>query len=103
MNLFYQPQINEGVHYLDEEESRHCVKVLRKHQGEVIHLTDGKGFFYDAVILKADPTRCTFEVQNQIAENPRAFSIHIAIAPTKNPDRMEWFVEKAVEFGIDRI
>jgi 16S rRNA (uracil1498-N3)-methyltransferase len=103
VNLFYQPQIIEGIHYLDEEESKHCVRVLRKREGELIHLTDGHGTFYDAVITKADPRQCAFKVQQQTPEKKKNFSIHIAIAPTKNTDRIEWFVEKSVELGIDHI
>lgn len=103
MNLFYQPNISEGIHYLDEEESRHCVKVLRRNAGDLIHVTDGKGFFYDAVITKPDFRKCDFSIQQTIREDSRNYQIHIAIAPTKNADRIEWFIEKATEFGIDRI
>lgn len=103
MNLFYQPLIPEGHFYLDNEESRHCTKVLRKKSGDVILITDGKGFFYDAVITTADPQRCVFTIQSKRAEAKRNFSIHVAISPTKNTDRLEWFVEKAVELGIDKI
>jgi 16S rRNA (uracil1498-N3)-methyltransferase len=103
LNLFYQPFIDQQVHHLDAEESRHCIKVLRKKAGDLIHLTDGKGFFYEAAILKADPAQCDFKIVNQTREQKKNFFIHIAIAPTKSADRMEWFVEKAVEFGIDRI
>jgi 16S rRNA (uracil1498-N3)-methyltransferase len=103
VNLFYQPLLEEGILYLDEEESRHCIKVLRKQAGDRIRITDGKGFFYDAAITKADSRQCAFEVKDRIEEKEKPFSIHIAIAPTKNADRIEWFVEKAVEIGIDAI
>ena len=103
MNLFYQPLITENVNHLDEEESRHCSKVLRKKSGDQIYITDGKGCLYNARIINADSRKCTFEVMDKQEEKARTFSIHIAIAPTKNPDRMEWFVEKSVEFGIDHI
>jgi 16S rRNA (uracil1498-N3)-methyltransferase len=103
VNLFYQPLIDEGVHYLDEEESRHCIKVLRKRQGEPIHITDGKGLFYEALIAKEDPRQCAFRITGQSREKEKNFSIHVAIAPTKNTDRIEWFVEKSVEIGIDHI
>lgn len=103
MNLFYQPLLPQGALYLDEEESRHCVKVLRKRNGDAIRITDGAGNFYEAVITDASPARCAFTVRDVIAtEQPRHF-IHVAIAPTKNPDRIEWFVEKATELGIDKI
>ena len=103
MNLFYQPLLPQGVHYLDEEESRHCVKVLRKKSGDLIRITDGVGNFYDAVIADANSARCTFSIRHTIPEPPYHHRIHIAIAPTKNPDRIEWFVEKTTELGIDRI
>lgn len=103
MNLFYQPRIPEGINYLDEEESRHCVKVLRKKEGELITITDGLGKFYSAVIQVADAHQCRFQITGETKQQLRNFSVHVAIAPTKNADRMEWFVEKSVELGIDRI
>jgi 16S rRNA (uracil1498-N3)-methyltransferase len=103
MNLFYQPLIPEGILYLDPEESRHCTKVLRKKPGDRIRITDGKGVFYEAIILKTDDRQCSFEIEQKIEEPARHHSIHIAISPTKNPDRIEWFVEKAIEFGVDKI
>ena len=103
MNLFYQPRIPEGIFYLDTDESRHCVKVLRKKTGDHIRITDGKGFFYEAVILKTDDRQCSFEVEQKTEAPARRHAIHMAISPTKNPDRIEWFVEKAVEFGVEKI
>ena len=103
MNLFYQPSIQQGIFQLDSTESKHCTKVLRKKAGDKIHITDGKGFLYEAVITLADPGQCKFEIQEKKTEAAKSFSIHIAISPTKHPDRLEWFVEKAVELGVDRI
>lgn len=103
MNLFFQPLLPQGVFYLDQDESRHAVKVLRKNVGDQIRLTDGQGMFYDATITVADPFRCTFDINDRIPEPRRNFAIHIAISPTKNPDRIEWFVEKSVELGVDEI
>ena len=103
MNLFYQPQLPQGILHLDSDESRHVVKVLRKKQGDPIRLTDGKGIFYEVTITDPDSHRCAFAIQKKISAPPRNFLIHIAISPTKNADRIEWFVEKAVEFGIDEI
>lgn len=103
MNIFYQPNISDGTHFLDAEESRHCTKVLRKKSGDLIRITDGKGFFYNARIIDASSAACTFSIEETIAVKPLSFSIHIAIAPTKNADRMEWFVEKSVELGIHKI
>jgi 16S rRNA (uracil1498-N3)-methyltransferase len=103
VNLFYQPLISENIHYLDPEESKHCTKVLRKKSGDHIDVTDGKGFFYKASIIDPNPTKCAFHIEQTIPEAPRNFHLHVAISPTKNPDRTEWFVEKAVEIGIDEI
>lgn len=103
MQLFYQPNISEGIHYLDDEESRHALKVLRLTEDSEIQLTDGKGSFYQAKITKANPKKCEFEIINQSKETPNATFRHLAIAPTKNLDRIEWFLEKAVELGVDRI
>ena len=103
MNLFYQPLLAQGILRLDADESRHVVKVLRKKQGDRISLTDGNGFFYEATINDPDPRECTFVINKKIQEQPKNFVIHIGISPTKNADRIEWFVEKAVELGIDEI
>jgi 16S rRNA (uracil1498-N3)-methyltransferase len=100
MQLFYQPG---AAHVLDEEESRHCVKVLRKQKGDIIQIVDGKGNFYEARIEDDHPKRCAYSVQHTTHVPPRPFSIHIAIAPTKSIDRLEWFVEKSVEIGVEKI
>jgi len=103
MQLFYAPNI-ETDPVLPEEESEHAVRVLRLKEGNEIRITDGKGFFYRAGITRAHPKHCEVDI---IAKQPqtllRPFQIHIAIAPTKQIDRMEWFVEKSTEIGIDAI
>nr|WP_236676340.1 16S rRNA (uracil(1498)-N(3))-methyltransferase [Chryseolinea lacunae] len=101
--MFYQPLLQEGIYYLDPDESKHCTKVLRKKQGDTIRLTDGLGFFYAATITQPNPQRCLFNVVEKTAAPQKDFHLHIAISPTKNPDRIEWFVEKAVEIGVDAI
>lgn len=103
MNLFYQPDLNGDHLFLNAEESRHAIKVLRLNKGDELNLTDGKGFFYKARIETADSKNCELKVLQKTAGPEKKFSIHIAIAPTKNIDRTEWFVEKAVEMGIDCI
>ena len=103
MYLFYQPGIPDGVLHLDADESRHCVKVLRHKSGDTITITDGRGFFYDAVITKADISQCFFDIRRRIEGPARNYFVHIAISPTKNSDRIEWFVEKATEIGVDKI
>ncbi len=102
-NLFYQPGITNGTLYLDPEESRHCVKVLRKKNGDTLHVTDGKDTLYNCTITDARPERCIFVIESSEQDKKKNFRIHIAIAPTKNPDRTEWFVEKAIEIGVDEI
>jgi 16S rRNA (uracil1498-N3)-methyltransferase len=103
VNLFFQPLLPQGVFYLDQDESRHAVKVLRNNVGDQIRVTDGQGMFYDATINVADPHRCAFDINKKIPAASRNFAIHIAISPTKNAERVEWFVEKSVELGIDEI
>ena len=103
MQLFYQPLLTDGTTYLDEEESRHCVKVLRRKLGDEIHVIDGNGGWYNAKITNADSKKCEFSVLNKVQHTHPPFYIHIVIAPTKNTDRIEWFVEKSVEIGIQEI
>jgi 16S rRNA (uracil1498-N3)-methyltransferase len=103
VQLFYQPGIPNGVHHLDPEESKHCIKVLRKKQHEVIHVVDGKGNFYRAMINDTNPKITGFEIVEQRREAPKNYYLHLLIAPTKRQERMEWLVEKATELGIDRI
>lgn len=103
MLLFYQPEVLQNIYHLNEEESRHAVKVLRLAAGKEINLTDGQGKFYKARITEPNQKRCAFDIfeTTEVPEFP--VYRHLAIAPTKNIDRLEWFVEKAVEFGVDRI
>jgi 16S rRNA (uracil1498-N3)-methyltransferase len=104
MNIFFQSDLSNKYNNLNEEESRHCMKVLRLREGDVINLIDGKGTFCEAVIKKADPRKCEFEILKTIPEyNKRKFRLTVAIAPTKNIERLEWFLEKATEIGIDQI
>jgi len=88
---------------LNDDESRHAVKVLRMKAGDPLHITDGLGSFYQATISEADPRTCSFSILEKKSVPARKFSIAIALAPTKNIDRTEWFVEKAVEYGIEQI
>ena len=105
MHLFYQPDVDppDSIQQLTEDDSRHAVKTLRLGVGEVIAVTDGHGNRHSAVITQADGRCCQFRITNTLTTPPRPFSIRICIAPTKNMDRIEWFVEKAVEVGIERI
>lgn len=104
MQLFYSPQIADGIFHLDETESRHAVRVLRLSAGDEIHIIDGLGGLYKVSIKDANQKKCTYEVIEKILEfEKRSYYLHIAIAPTKNIDRLEWFLEKATEIGIDEI
>ncbi|MEE1021235.1 MAG: 16S rRNA (uracil(1498)-N(3))-methyltransferase [Bacteroidales bacterium] len=107
MHLFYTPdfELNEGEYYsLNKEESTHCIKVLRLKEKDIICLTNGLGRFVFAEISDANPKNCSFVV-TVVKEDygKRDFRIHIAVAPTKNMNRMEWFLEKAIEMGVDKI
>ncbi len=104
MNLFYAADITDGLYTLESAESRHLVKVLRKTEGDTIRFTDGKGTFFDCKLITADPGACELEVFDKFeGDGRRDFIIHLAVAPTKNINRFEWFLEKATEIGIDRI
>jgi 16S rRNA (uracil1498-N3)-methyltransferase len=103
MYLFYCPDI-ETKHTLSEEESGHCVRVLRYSAGDEILITDGKGTTYTARITNPHPKHCDFEILTAEKQEPHhAFHLHIAIAPTKNIERLEWAIEKCVEIGVDEI
>ena len=104
MNLFYAPYIVEPVTLLSEEESKHIIRVLRKQEGDIIYFTDGKGYRYRCIIKEANPKRCLIEiVEKTEGDDKRISKLHIAIAPTKNITRTEWFIEKSTEIGIDQI
>ena len=103
MSLFYAPYIETNP-VLPEEESAHAIRVLRLNEGDELSITDGKGFFYRAVIAGAHPKHCEVNIIETYPQTHlRPFQIHIAVSPTKQIDRMEWFVEKAAEIGIDAI
>ena len=106
MQLFYNPNITKDTTQItfDKIESRHIVRVLRKKEDAILHITNGKGFLFDAKIIIASDKKCVAEI-NAIQEKPKPWNyyLHIVIAPTKNNDRIEWFLEKATEIGIDEI
>lgn len=102
MHIFYVPNIASSL--LSEEESLHAVKVLRLQAGDAIVVVDGTGGYHHARITLPHPKHCAFEITETIHEyGRRNYRLHIAIAPTKNIERFEWFLEKAVEIGIDTI
>ncbi len=103
MHLFYCPDIATSL-TLSEEESRHCVKVLRLAEGDEIDVVDGCGTWHHARITMAHHKRCAVEILHSEERPPHWPSrLTVAIAPTKNIDRIEWMMEKCTEMGIDRI
>ena len=103
MYLFYTPDIDKQC-VLSEEESAHCVRVLRYNVGDEILLTDGKGKTYHAKITNAHPKHCEFTILSaEQQQKNHSFHLHIAVAPTKNIERIEWMVEKCTEIGVDEI
>jgi len=104
MHIFYTPDITGNSYNLNEEESKHCVRVLRLPVGSVVNLVDGKGGFYTAEITSDNPKKVNLSILRVEHEfHKRNHYLHIAVAPTKNIDRIEWFLEKATELGIDEI
>ena len=114
MYLFYTPQLHPLVLQSDgtqalrgclsEEESAHCVRVLRHVAGDAILLTDGQGYTYNARITAPHPKHCEFEVIDFDKQRPsHDFYLHVAIAPTKNIERLEWMIEKCTEIGVDEL
>lgn len=104
MQLFFSKNIKNGIAQLDEVEARHAVQVLRKQVGDAMQLTDGEGRLYEGTIMEVGKKSCLIGINSTIeAYNERHFKLHIAIAPTKNIDRFEWFLEKATEIGITEI
>lgn len=106
MQLFYNPDISLETKQItfDKVESRHIVRVLRKKEGAILKITNGNGFLFDAKIIIANDKKCLAEIINSKEQpKPWDYYLHIAIAPTKNNDRTEWFLEKATEIGIDEI
>lgn len=105
MQLFFNPDIDETTERFsfDKEESRHIIKVLRKKDSDILHVTNGFGLLFETQITLASDNKCIVEVLSITpAEKPK-FHLHLAVAPTKMNDRFEWFLEKATEIGIQEI
>ena len=100
MHLFFQP--DPKVFELDEEESRHCTKVLRLTSGDIIYVTDGKGLLQKCR-LNIGKRNVTYEAVESNIIPKRPYNVHIAVAPTRKAERNEWMVEKMTEMGVDRI
>lgn len=101
---FYHPDFSQSVLTLSAEESEHCVRALRHRAGDQVLLTDGKGHVATAVIMAENPKACMVELVEVREANDKPFyRLHLAVAPTKNIDRIEWLVEKGVEIGFESI
>ena len=104
MELFYSNNIKDDIIILDNIESRHCIKVLRKTNGDIVNVVDGKGTLYEGTIKVDSSKECKIKISNSIKEyDKKDFYIHLAISPIKNNSRIEWFIEKVVEIGVDEI
>lgn len=104
MQLFYAREISLPRHTLTEEESKHCVRVLRMVEGDELHLTDGRGTLHRCKVVDANAKRCTVEVVESHSEYEKLpYRLVMAVAPTKIIDRFEWFLEKATEVGVSEI
>lgn len=106
MHLFYTADIepHHKQFILSEEESKHAVRVLRLVQGDKVQLIDGIGGWYSATILDPHPKRTVLQIDAvETSYKESTYSLHVAVAPTKNIDRIEWFLEKATEVGIQEI
>jgi len=105
MQLFYNSRLDQSASQFtfNEKESKHLIKVLRKKEGDLVHITNGKGFLFEAKILVADAKKCSAEIINTDKKHQKMFWLHLVVAPTKMNDRYEWFLEKATEIGVNEI
>ena len=104
MEVFYSPEIKNGVCVLPEEESAHCVRVLRHREGDEIFVIDGLGTLYTCRLTDASPKAAVAQVLREEPDwGAHPYFLEMAVCPTKNNDRYEWFAEKATELGLDVI
>jgi 16S rRNA (uracil1498-N3)-methyltransferase len=105
MQLFYNPTINETTETFsfDKEESKHIIKVLRKKDSDILHVTNGLGLLFKTQITLASDNKCTVKIVSVEKTEAPKYKLHLAVAPTKMNDRYEWFLEKATEIGIHEI
>ena len=107
MHLFYAPNIDGTIgsnYLLNEEESKHCIRVLRLSVGDTIHVTNGKGTLFRTLMVQARPKACLLQIEERFDHREsRPYYVHLAVSPTKSPERYEWMVEKAAEVGVDEI
>ncbi len=105
MQLFYNSELTaeHNTFSFNKEESKHIVKVLRKNIGDTLHITNGKGWLFNAEISIANLKKCDVVILSKKKQEKKNYNLHLAVAPTKMNDRYEWFLEKATEIGVDTI
>ncbi|MBX2846268.1 MAG: 16S rRNA (uracil(1498)-N(3))-methyltransferase [Saprospiraceae bacterium] len=103
MNVFFAYDLSDSMVSLSPEESHHCVRVLRNETGNMVHLIDGKGTVAEGKIVDAHKAKVSIEIIRKALKAKHPYYLHVAIAPTKANERFEWFLEKAVELGVDEI
>lgn len=104
MHVFFADNIIGNEYILNTEESKHCTRVLRLKTGDIVYLTNGKGLFCKGLLIAENDKHCLVKIDESHPNYcERKTKLHIAIAPTKSNDRLEWFLEKAIEIGIDEI
>lgn len=105
MQLFYNSNIDENTETFsfDKDESKHIIKVLRKKDTDILHVTNGLGLLFETEITLASDSKCTVKVVSMEKADQPGYHLHLAVAPTKMNDRFEWFLEKATEIGIHEI
>jgi 16S rRNA (uracil1498-N3)-methyltransferase len=105
MQLFYNPNLTPENQFFtfDKEESKHIIRVLRKDIGNVLMVTNGNGYLFTSKITEATEKKCVVSIVNHELQPKPQNNLHIAIAPTKMNDRIEWFLEKATEIGVSEI
>lgn len=104
MQIYFAPDITGEYCVIDENESKHAIRVLRLTGGDNIKLVDGKGNLYEGIIVDPDPKGCSVRITGVMHDfEKRDYKLAIAISPLKNHERFEWFIEKSVEIGIDEI
>ena len=105
MQLFYNPNLDGSFMQFSftSDESKHIIKVLRKKEGDILSITNGKGRIYKAKIIDANFKKCRVEIASSEKRHPPMHSLHLVVAPTKMNERFEWFLEKATEIGVNEI
>lgn len=105
MQLFFHPEVSgeETQIIFPRDESKHIVKVLRKKEGDILHITNGRGMLFTTEIISANQNSCIAKIVSSEKSVPPTYHLHLAVAPTKMNDRFEWFLEKATEIGVQEI